>query len=324
MLDKNDPATYNHQYCNVNGIRQHYVDENPTGKEALILFHGWPDLWLGWREQIQFLVNLGYRVIVPSMRGFGQSDAPADPAKYGYKTVCRDMAELLDHLELPTVTVLGHDWGGFVAWRFAQFYPERVRAVASFCSPYLPSTNEYLSLEQIVERLPTFKYQLYFANDPEAVRELDANIDLYFKRLFRNPEDKKLDKRPGILDPVTHKLVEGREVPARSDAVPKKVLDYYIEQFQRAGAAGGLNWYKQTRRNWEDCKDLDPIIRKPSLMITAENDPALPPSMAADMHNFIPDLETYLVEGAGHFVLTDKPEECNNHLERWLAKVTPL
>ncbi|KAF7729754.1 hypothetical protein EC973_003832 [Apophysomyces ossiformis] len=308
----------------VNGIRLHYVDENPSGKEALILFHGWPDLWLGWREQIDFLANLGYRVIVPSLRGFGESDAPNDPAQYGFKTVSRDIAELLDHLSLPTVTVLGHDWGGFLAWRFTQFYPDRVRAVASFCSPHLPTSKEYLSLEQIVERFPNFKYQLYFANDPEAEKDFGENVDVYFKRLFQNREDKKLDKRAGLLDPITGKLAEGREVPTRSDAAPQKVIDYYIQQYQTTGVRGGFNWYKQTRRNWEECKDLDPIIRKSALMITAEKDPALPPSMADHMHNFVPDLDIHLVAGAGHFVLTDAPDECNAHLKTWLAKVTPL
>lgn len=107
------------------------------------------------------------------------------------------MNALLDHLQIPTVAVLGHDWGGLVAWRFAQFYPNRVEAginlshqehalhllfipfhlVGSFCTPYLVPNTEPITLEQLVEKLPNFSYQLHLVS-PKAEEEINAHVSL--------------------------------------------------------------------------------------------------------------------------------------------------
>ncbi|GAA5808930.1 hypothetical protein MFLAVUS_002329 [Mucor flavus] len=318
MLDKYDPSTYNHQYANLNGLRMHYVDENPSSSKALLLVHGWPDLWLGWREQIPFLVNLGYRVIVPTLRGFGETEGPADPSLYGYKNIANDLAALLDHLEIPTVTVIGHDWGGAVTWRFGQFYPERVKALVSFCTPYFPPMNVDVTLEQVVQVLPNFKYQLYLAS-PEAEKDMDDNMAKFFRLVFRPIADGKY-----LRDPETGRLAEGREDVARSEVIPEKVLNYYVEAYTKQGARGGLNWYKQTHNNFVQCKDIDPIIKKPSMMVIAELDKALPPSMAAKMPEYIPGVEMHLVKDSGHWILWEKPEECNAYLKDFLSRVDPI
>ncbi|KAF7729755.1 hypothetical protein EC973_003833 [Apophysomyces ossiformis] len=316
MIQKNDSSSYNHKYTYVNGIRLHYVDENSSSKNPIILFHGWPDLWFGWREQISFLVQLGYRVIVPTLRGFGETDAPKCPSEYGFKTVSKDIAELLDHLQLPTVTVLGHDWGGLLAWRFTQFYPNRVKAVASFCTPYRPESKEPITLEDIVQRFPNFKYQLYLAKDPAAEKEINAHTRQFFIRLFRPIAEMKAP----LIDPESGRIVEGRKQLEKSDALPEQVLDYYVEQYTRSGANGGLNWYRQVEHNNQECKDLDHIIDKPALMVAADRDAALPAKMTEGMKDYIPNLEQHLVKGSGHWILWEKPEECNQILENWLTK----
>ncbi|CAO3655431.1 unnamed protein product [Mucor hiemalis] len=320
MLDKYDPATYNHQYVTVNGIRMHYVDENSSSKNALLLVHGWPDLWLGWREQIHFLVQLGYRVIVPTLRGFGETDAPEDPNDYGFGVVSKDLAGLLDHLEIPTVTVIGHDWGGFVTWRFGQFYPEKVKALASFCTPYLPPAAQEVTLEQIVQVLPNFTYQLYLSSPP-AVKDLDDNIPKFFRRIHRPVHD--MVGHP-LIDPVLKTLAEGREDRPRHELIPEKVFDYYVKAYTERGNRGGLNWYKQTHNNFVQCKGLDPIINKPAMMVTAERDAALPPSMSNGMERYIPGIEMNSIAESGHWVLWEKPEECNEYLKNFLARVDPI
>lgn len=103
-------------------------------------------------------------------------DAPEDPNEYGYANVSKDLAALLDHLKVKMpIIVVGHDWGGFVAWRFTQFYPDRVKAVASFCTPYAPPSPVYVPLEDIVKALPNFSYQLYLVT-PEAEKDLNGNV----------------------------------------------------------------------------------------------------------------------------------------------------
>ncbi|KAI9246218.1 Alpha/Beta hydrolase protein [Phascolomyces articulosus] len=320
-MNPNDPNTFKHHYAKVNGIRMHYIDENQSSNKPLLLLHGWPDLWCGWREQIPFLAGLGYRVIVPTLRGFGETDAPAETPAYGEKSLSNDFAALLDHLQVPTVVVIGHDWGGQSAWRFTQFYPERVTAVASFCTPYAAPEQQYISVEDIVKILPNFAYQVYLTT-PEAEKEINENTEAFFKMIFRPSAESK--GSGGLINKNTGKLIEGRGPMTKSPSLPQKVLDYYVEKYQKAGAGGGLQFYKRRKVNFEECKNLEPIINKPALMVTASNDAALPPWMTDGMERFVPQVEKYGIEGAGHWVLWEKPAECNAHLKQWLGKIYPV
>ncbi|KAI8138010.1 Alpha/Beta hydrolase protein [Fennellomyces sp. T-0311] len=316
-MDPNDPTTFRHQYCQANGIRIQYIDENQSSKKVLLLIHGWPDLWCGWREQIPFLVNLGYRVVVPTLRGYGETDAPAETSAYGEKSICGDFAALLDYLQIPTVVVLGHDWGGMSAWRFAQFYPERVLAVGSFCTPYTPPEKVYYPLEEIVKRVPNFGYQLHLVT-PAAEAEINNNTEAFFKRIFR-----PVAEAESLLDKKHNMLVQGRPEVQRSDAISQKVIDYYVAMYKKAGAGGSLQLYKRRKYSYEDCKDLNPMITKPALMVTADLDKALPPSMARGILKHVPNAEIYNVKDSGHWVLWEKPAECNAILDKWLAKIFP-
>ncbi|KAI8073102.1 Alpha/Beta hydrolase protein [Gongronella butleri] len=318
-IDKNDPASFNHQYADVNGIRLHYIDENASAQKALLLIHGWPDLWLGWREQIPFLASLGYRVIVPTLRGFGESSQPASPDEYGFGVVSKDLVSLLDHLQVPTVTVLAHDWGGAVGWRMAQFYPDRVVAIASFCTPFTPAIPVYVPLETIVEKYPNFTYQLYLRSPP-AEKEINENTRAFFTRVFRRMSE----MTEPLIDKETGNLVAGRTELPLSSAIAPKVLDYYVEMVEKYGSRGGLNWYKQTENNYKQCKELvGKEVTQPALMVAATGDRALPPSMTDGIEAFVPKVEKHVVDGAGHWILWEKPDEVNELLKQWLAKTYP-
>ncbi|CAO3607579.1 unnamed protein product [Cunninghamella echinulata] len=316
VLNKNNPSTFNVQIATVNGIQYEYIDENSSSKKPLLLIHGWPDCW---REQIPFLVELGYRVIALNLRGFGNTHSPASESEYGFGVVSKDIVNFLDYLQLPTVAVLGHDWGGIVVWRLTQFYPERISAVASFCTPYSPPNQQYIPLETIVKALPNFKYQLYL-NTAEAEKELNEHTYDFFARIFRPIGDMKAS----LIDKELNTLVAGRPVISKSDAISEKVLQYYADIYSKNGFRGPLNWYKQTKNNFEQCKELNPIIDHPALMVIASDDAALPPSMSEGMENYIPNLEKQFVENSGHWILWEQPEKCNAILKSWLSKVYPV
>lgn len=138
-----------------------------------------------------------------------------------------------------------------VAWRFVQFYPERVTAVGSFCTPYSPPAKQYIPLEMVVQALPNFKYQLHL-NTPEAEKELNENTYNFFARVFRPIGDMK----ESIIDKKLNTLVAGRTVLPKSDAISDKVLQYYVDTYTKHGFRGSLNWYKQTKNNYEQCKGI--------------------------------------------------------------------
>ncbi|OZJ02659.1 hypothetical protein BZG36_04774 [Bifiguratus adelaidae] len=323
----NYPESFNHQSANVNGIRLHYVDEGPKDGEPLLLIHGFPDLWYGWRYQIPFLAYKGYRVIVPDSRGYGQTSAPHVPphdlSLYGYKNLCKDMVDLLDVLEIPKVTLIGHDWGGMYVWRMALYYPDRVKAIASYCTPYIPPNPVYLDIDETIKRLPSLAYQKYFATT-EAELEFDSDPYLFFKLIHRTSKaDDRISKsggdRPRSMPsfPVLPALANV-EVP-RSKLLSEKELQYYADQYLQRGFNGGLNYYKTRKVNYDDELALtEHKIKVPCMMVTAGNDIALRPEMAKGMGKFIPDLTMRHVEDSGHWILVEEKELANQYLGEFL------
>ncbi|KAF8955901.1 hypothetical protein BGZ46_002518 [Entomortierella lignicola] len=281
-----DPSSFRHKFLMVQGYRYHYVEEGDPKGEPLLLVHGFPDHWYGWRHQIKYLASLGYRVITVDCLGYGQSDAPMELQKYGMKTICNHLASILDILEIPKVTIIGHDWGGAIVWRFGLYYPNRLHGIISICTPYHPPTKEYRSLEDIVKMVPEFEYQLFFA-DPSSTVKMDARVSKVLSNLLPKTE------------------------------MHKKDLEYTIEQFKSSGFRGPLNYYKTTKINFEDERGLATDINLPSWIILATEDPVLKPHMASKMINFIPQLKTASIK-AGHFVMVEKPDEVNSTLKNCL------
>lgn len=153
----------------LNGNRYWYVDQPAEGKQkgAIVLVHGWPDSWFGWRHQIPFLAKAGWRVLCVSQIGFGHgTQSPTEVERYSIKNVCQDLASLLDHENERRAVFWGHDWGGTVVWRMAAYHPKKVTAVIALSTPYFPpAKGKYLSLEDQAKLLKQFNYQIYLASD---------------------------------------------------------------------------------------------------------------------------------------------------------------
>ncbi|CAG8490764.1 1242_t:CDS:10 [Ambispora leptoticha] len=318
-MDPLDPNSFRHKFSIVNGITLHFVDEGEERNEAIVLCHGFPDLWYGWRYQIPVLVKKGYRVIVPDLRGFGQTDAPRCPPEnlqlYGFKNICQDLVELTEQLNIRTAIYCGHDWGGMVVWRMAQYHPERVRAVISICTFYTPPRDHYLSVEDIAREMPSFQYQIYLSH-PKAEIELDSNVETALKALIRSSKKEEY-----------FKLFDGKVYLGSLNKAPKsafisdKELDYYIAQYKARGFHGALNWYKTRKVNYQDEKGLRREINTPSLMITAGKDNILKPEFAKDMPKYCSDLVIEHVEESGHWMMIEQPQKLNEIITAFLDKL---
>ncbi|KAH7517047.1 hypothetical protein FEM48_Zijuj09G0020300 [Ziziphus jujuba var. spinosa] len=125
-----------HSTIKTNGINMHIASIG-TGPPVLLL-HGFPELWYSWRHQLLSLSSLGYRVIAPDLRGFGDSDAPPSPASYTTPYIVGDLVGLLDHLDIDQVFLVGHDWGATIAWHFGLFRPDRIKALINLSVQYRP------------------------------------------------------------------------------------------------------------------------------------------------------------------------------------------
>lgn len=117
------------QSLNVNGLRMHVMSagEGP----AVVLLHGFPDTHVVWRQQVGPLVEAGYRVIAPDLRGYGQTDAPLPVAAYRMEHLCADVLGLLDVLGIARARIVGHDWGAAIGWQLCMAAPERIEQYVS-------------------------------------------------------------------------------------------------------------------------------------------------------------------------------------------------
>ncbi|CAG8509862.1 479_t:CDS:2, partial [Funneliformis mosseae] len=294
-----------------------YVEEGEENNQAIVLCHGFPDLWYGWRYQIPFLVSKGFRVIAPDLRGFGQTESPRCPPddihQYGFKNICKDLTELMDQLNIKKAIFMGHDWGGHIVWRMCIHYPERVRAVIS--TSYIPPNEHYLSIESVAELLPNLQYQVYFTH-PKAEIELDSNVDLYFKGILRSSKDDNVKTFDGnsMFGDVPNNL-------EKSPMITNQELDYYVTQYKARGFHGALNYYKTRKVNFQDEKGARKQIHHPALMITLGGDIFLPPSITTNMHKYCKDLTISNIEDCSHWVMVERTQKLHDIIEPFLDSI---
>ncbi len=294
---------------------------------AVVLCHGFPELAFSWRHQLPALAEAGFRVLAPDQRGYGASDRPEQVEDYDLQHLTGDLVGLLDALEIGRAVFVGHDWGGFVVWAMAVLHPDRVAGVVGVNTPYLhrppapPMQILRTRLGGDDERL----YLLWFQRPGEADALLGANTRLVFEKLMRRgfPRDPttmpRTDGRGGAgMNPFLKiREVENPGEPLLSE----QEIAHYTKIFEDTGFTGGINWYRNMDRNWHTLPELGVAkIPVPCLMVTAEWDAALPPGMAAGMPDLVPDLETVLIRGCGHWTQQEKPAELNRILIDWLKR----
>src|SRR4029079_10770697 len=125
-----------HRFANINGIKIHFVEQGSG--PLVVLVHGFPESWYSWRKQLPALAAAGYHVVAPDMRGYGQTDVPAEIAEYTIMHLVGDVTGLVEALGEKQAIVVGHDWGATVAWNAALLRPDMFRAVAALIVPYRP------------------------------------------------------------------------------------------------------------------------------------------------------------------------------------------
>src|SRR5579871_3605318 len=124
--------------------RLNAVVSGPENGKAVVLLHGFPEFWYGWRKQIRPLVAAGFRVIVPDQRGYNQSSKPEGAGAYTLDKLTGDVIAMADQMGRDRICVAGHDWGAAVAWNLAIRHPERVERVAVLNVPHPAVMLRYL------------------------------------------------------------------------------------------------------------------------------------------------------------------------------------
>jgi pimeloyl-ACP methyl ester carboxylesterase len=302
-----------------NGIHLavHELGEGP----AVFLLHGFPELAYSWRHQINPIADAGFRVIAPEQRGYGDSDAPADPLTYSVKNLVADLVGLLDSLELERAVFVGHDWGSMPAWYAGAYAPQRVAGAASLCTPYF-TPGEVDLIEAYNETRGPNHYMATFQEPGVGEAMLERDVEATFRALIRG--------RGMTVDEFRASPPEIQEVPAGvfvgdpqlfgEELLTDEELAVYTETYRRTGFTGGLNWYRALHEDWREGLGHDFVIDKPALMISAADDWFLPPDFTEGMEQLLPQLEKHVIPAAGHWLQQERPGEVNALLLPWLER----
>lgn len=288
------------------------------GAPLIVLLHGWPDLAYSWKNLFPDLAAKGYRVLAPDVRGFGGSDAPAQIERYGVNHLVGDVEGLIDREGAETAVILGHDWGGALAWSFAQLKPQRTAGVISLNTPHLPR-GKMPPTAAMRARFGDDYYSLAFQAPGRAEAAFLANLEAFFSVIFSPPPAPGAPSEPVTLANILSRME--RHDPTRDVAVvPAADRKVFIEAFAKSGFGGGLNWYRNIDANWARMDGVDPVVRAPCLMICGERDPILPPEMTRWMDGLTPDLEKHVIVGVGHWPQWEAPEAVSALVCAWLDR----
>lgn len=294
----------------------------------VLLIHGFPELGISWRAQVQALAAAGYRVAAPDMRGYGGTDKPQGVEAYSILNLVGDMVDLVRALEAETCVVVGHDWGAPVAWHCALLRPDVFRAVAGLSVPFQPRRPKgppTAAMAAISKRAGLGDLYINRFQPPDAHRVLDADPGATLKKLFyaydgATPAEKR---STGFMPEGVDLLETIDEAATLPPWMTPAHFAEYVQAFSRGGFEAPLNWYRALDRNWTLTAYLqDQRITAPALFVVGEDDPVrhYAGGHEAGLKDWVPNLtRSVVVPGSGHWIQQERPETINALLIEFMA-----
>ena len=315
-------AEFTHKFVDTNGIRMHLVEAGSG--YPVVLCHGFPELWYSWRHQLRALADAGFRAIAPDQRGYGETDCPQPIEAYTQRNLVADLTGMLDALGIGHGVIVGHDWGGAVAWNAAMMAPARFHRVIGVNTPFFPRPPiKPTDLMRMIAQ-GNFHYMLYFQGPGVAEAELERDVRRALRGFYQGAGDlvSVVDNSapPGVWGPAGGGILDRLPDRPQGNFLPDSDFEVFVKAFEKTGFRGGLNWYRCIDRSWEESAGLEQRVNQPALMITAELDPVLRPELCKGMEAFVPNLrKTVLIKGSGHWTQQEKPAEVNAVMLEFLA-----
>ncbi|WP_227354652.1 alpha/beta fold hydrolase [Haladaptatus salinisoli] len=288
-----------HHEAVVDGVRLHYVEAGDG--PLVVLLHGFPEFWYSWREQIPALAEAGFRVVAPDMRGYNASEKPRGVERYRTDELVGDAAALVDRFGEESASVVGHDWGGVVAWETAIRRPERVDRLAVLNAPH---PGRYREAIRSPEQLLRSWYALFFQLPKVPELLLSARDYAGIEGMLRG----SAESPDAFTEEDIRRYVEAAARPGALTAA----LDYYRAAFRENAPEELRARLGGTRRSFD--------VRAPTLLIWGERDPALSVELTEGLERWVPDLRVERLPDAGHAVQNDAPDRVNELLVEFLRE----
>ena len=275
-----------HSYINTNGIRLRVVQAGPKSGIPVILLHGFPEFWYGWRKQIPALVKAGCRVIVPDQRGYNLSDKPKDKKDYDVFTLVDDVLGLIKALDYVKVNLVGHDWGAVVAWTLAVTHPEKLHKLTVMNVPHPAVMQKFLRRD--FEQMRRSWYVGFF------------QIPWLPEKIFTTNNFRRLAR-----------AVQGS---AKKNSYTDADMEKYKEAWSQPDAITSmLNWYRAIVQHPPQLPE-DVRVKVRALMMWGMKDFALSHRMARPSMDYCDEGNLILFPEATHWVHLDAADEVNHYL----------
>jgi pimeloyl-ACP methyl ester carboxylesterase len=286
-----------HNFFEKDGIRLYYA---AAGEGKLILFaHGFPEFWYSWKNQLEEFGRTHFAV-APDLRGYNLSSKPSSVADYKISVLVDDLLGLAENLGYQKFTLVGHDWGGALAWALAIAHPERVEKLVIINAPHLATFARELKNNWAQRRAS------------------------WYILLFRTPLAEMLLRFNGYAALVRSTLRDG----LNKNYFDERDRQAYLEAWSQPGAlTGGLNYYralpltnllskKQLKIPGLDAESF--VVRVPTLVLWGEKDPYLLRGNLDGLEEFVPDLTVRRFPDASHWIVHEQPAVINSAIREFL------
>ncbi len=283
-------------YAEIGDQRLHYVEagEGPL----IVLLHGFPEFWYGWRRQIEPLAAAGFRVVAPDTRGYNLSSKPDGVAAYNTDRLVADIRGLIQERGAESAQLVGHDWGGTVAWDTAMNHPEVVDRLAILNAAHPRKLSEGLHHPAQLRK----SWYFFFFDLPELPGECCARQPL------------------ALLPALPARRPPGPHAGGDRSAISRRV--------KTPGAATGMinNYYRSSvRQSQKKAEEALRPINAPTLVIWGERDRYLGPDLAEPDHDDVPNLDRVeRLPDASHWVHHDEAERVTQLLADFFAPALPI
>jgi len=279
---------WKHDYITTNGIKLHYVTQGDG--PLMLMLHGFPEFWYSWRHQIPEFAK-DYKVVALDLRGYNDSDKPKQQSAYVMREFLQDVKGVITGLGYEKCILVGHDWGGAIAWSFAHTYPEMVERL-------------------IVMNIP---HPAKFAEGLRTPQQLMRSSYMFFFQLPGLPEM--------LLQASDYQAIETafKGMAVDKSAFTQADIDAYKDAASKRGAlTAALNYYRNVwqqgllNHNWD-------VLEVPTLLIWGESDTALGKELTYGTDKYVRNLQIKYIPNCSHWVQQEKPQIVNQYMREFLA-----
>lgn len=281
-------GSWQHEYITTNGIKLHYVTQGKG--ELMLMLHGFPEFWYSWRHQIPEFAK-DFKVVALDLRGYNESDKPSKQSAYIMDEFIKDIEGVIKGLGYDRCVLVGHDWGGAIAWSFAYAHPDMVERLIVLNLPHPAKFAEgFRTPQQLLRSAYIFFFQLPLL--PELLLQASdyQPIESAFKGMAVNKSA------------ITQADIEAYKNAAAKRGALTATLNYYRNFWQQ-----GL-----LSHNWG-------ILEVPTLMIWGEDDTALGKELTYGTEAYVRDFQIKYISNCSHWVQQEQPQLVNQYMREFLA-----